>query len=127
MTERKYSVASIGPRIDGFLKATLQAGGFDLNYEIQEAEPGDGDFETPDLVVKFTGPDVDALLSNRAELLLALEHPAASLGDVGAATGAALVALAVHYLSTKHSDRAGAVVWAAADDGERRAVALERA
>jgi 3-oxoacyl-[acyl-carrier-protein] synthase-1 len=57
----------------------------------------------------------------------ALEHPAASLGDVGAATGAALAVLAVHYLRTKHSDRAGAVVWAAAEDGERRAVALERA
>ena len=28
----------------------------------------------PDVVVKFSGPDVDLLLSNRAELLLALEH-----------------------------------------------------
>jgi spoIIIJ-associated protein len=74
VTERKYSVAAIGPRIDGFLKATLQTGGFDLNYEILDVESGDGDFETPDVVVKFTGPDVDALLSNRAELLLALEH-----------------------------------------------------
>jgi spoIIIJ-associated protein len=27
-------------------------------------------------LVKLTGPDVDALLSNRAELLLALEHVA---------------------------------------------------
>ena len=32
------------------------------------------DFETPDLVVKFQGEDVDLILSNRAELLLALEH-----------------------------------------------------
>ncbi len=32
------------------------------------------DFETPDVLVKFKGPDVDLLLSNRAELLLALEH-----------------------------------------------------
>ena len=30
--------------------------------------------KTPDVVVKFTGPDVDLLLANRAELLLALEH-----------------------------------------------------
>src|SRR6185503_13871533 len=31
-------------------------------------------FETPDVTVKFSGPDVDLVLSNRAELLLALEH-----------------------------------------------------
>ncbi len=74
MTERKYSVAAVGPRIDAFLKATLQAGGFDLNYEIQDVENHDDEFETPDIIVKFTGPDVDLLLSNKAELLLALEH-----------------------------------------------------
>ncbi len=74
MTERKYSVSSIGSRIDGFLRTTLQDGGFKLQYEIKDIESGDDDFETPDIVVKFSGPDVDLLLSNRAELLLALEH-----------------------------------------------------
>ena len=74
MTERKYSVASIGLRIDGFLDATLQNGGIKLTYEIQDAAPSNDDFETPDVMVKFNGPDVDLLLSNRAELLLALEH-----------------------------------------------------
>ncbi len=74
MTERKYSTADIGARIDGFLKPTLQAGGFHVNYDIQDVENGDDDFETPDVMVKFTGPDVDLLLGNRAELLLALEH-----------------------------------------------------
>lgn len=39
-----------------------------------DGQPTDDDFETPDIVVKFTGPDVDYLLGNRAELLLALEH-----------------------------------------------------
>ncbi|HEY1338405.1 MAG TPA: R3H domain-containing nucleic acid-binding protein [Bryobacteraceae bacterium] len=53
---------------------TLQNGGFKVNYEIQDIDPADDDFETPDIVVKFTGPDVDLLLSNKAELLLALEH-----------------------------------------------------
>ena len=57
-----------------FSAATLQNGGFKLQYEIQDVESGDDDFETPDIVVKFSGPDVDLLLSNRAELLLALEH-----------------------------------------------------
>lgn len=74
MTERKYSSASIGPRIDGLLRPVLQNGGFHLKYEIQDAEPAADDFETPDVVVKFGGPDVDQLLANRAELLLALEH-----------------------------------------------------
>ncbi len=74
MDQRRYSVASVGARIDGFLKPTLQAGGFHLNYEIADAEPGENDVETPDIVVRFTGQDVDLLLSNKAELLLALEH-----------------------------------------------------
>ena len=74
MTERKYSVSSIRPRLDGFLQPTLRAGGFEVDYVLEDAANSDGDFETPDVVVKFTGRDVDLLLSNRAELLLALEH-----------------------------------------------------
>jgi len=74
VTERKYSVATAGLRIDGFLQETLQNGGFQLQYEIMDSQAADGDFETPDIMVKFTGPDVDLLLANRAEMLLALEH-----------------------------------------------------
>lgn len=74
MTERKYSVTSVGIRIDGFLQSTLENAGLELDYEILDAAPAEDDFETPDIMVKFSGPDVDALLNNRAELLLALEH-----------------------------------------------------
>ncbi len=74
MTQRKYSVSLVGLKIDGFLGTTLQDGGFRLSYDIQDVESSDEDFETPDVMVKFTGPDVDLLLANRAELLLALEH-----------------------------------------------------
>ena len=74
MSERKYSVASIGIKIDGFLQTTLENAGFKLNYDIQDQQSAEDDFETPDVVVKFSGPDVDLLLSNKAELLLALEH-----------------------------------------------------
>ncbi len=74
MNDRKYSVASIGSRVDAFLQTVLRDGGFKLTYEIADEEPGDGDFETPDVVLRFSGPDVDLLLANRAELLLALEH-----------------------------------------------------
>ena len=74
MTERKYSVASIASRIDQFLRPTLRNAGFKVNYEAQDVEAPDDAFETPDMAVKFSGADVDLLLSNRAELLLALEH-----------------------------------------------------
>jgi len=56
-----------------------------------------------------------------------LEHPAIALGDIGAASGAALVALAVQYLRGKHRDRKRALVWTAGDDGDRRALLLEKA
>jgi len=74
VTQRKYSASSIGPKIDALLRTTLDDGGFQVNYSIQDMDATEDDFETPDVVVKFTGPDVDLLLSNRAELLLALEH-----------------------------------------------------
>ena len=74
MNERKYSVATVGSKIDEFLDPVLDQAGFDLDYEIADVESTESDFETPDVVVKFSGEDVDLLLGNRAELLLALEH-----------------------------------------------------
>ena len=44
MTERKYSVAAVGLRIDGFLQATLENAGIELDYEIMDAAPGEDDF-----------------------------------------------------------------------------------
>jgi spoIIIJ-associated protein len=74
VTQRKHSVASIGARIDGFLRPLLANAGLELRYKISDADAVEGDFETPDVMVNFSGPDVDALLANRAELLLALEQ-----------------------------------------------------
>ena len=74
MSERKYSVASVETKIEEFLESILEQAGFDVEYEILDVESHESDFETPDVVVKFSGPDVDLLLGNRAELLLALEH-----------------------------------------------------
>jgi 3-oxoacyl-[acyl-carrier-protein] synthase-1 len=65
-------------------------------------------------------------LGNTLRAPLALEHPAAVLGDLGAASGAALVVLAAHYLHTKHRDRNSAVLWTASDGGERHAILLAR-
>src|SRR5439155_12646497 len=63
-----------GPKIDEFLKRIFRLAGFSLDFSISEGETLHADFENPDLLVRFTGQDVDLLLSNKAELLLALEQ-----------------------------------------------------
>lgn len=73
MDEKKYTVASIGPRIEEFLDTAIDDAGFDLDFEVTEGLHSHPDLEDPDLVVKFSGADVDLLLANKAELLLALE------------------------------------------------------
>jgi spoIIIJ-associated protein len=74
LSDRKYSVETIGRRIDEFLRSTLAGMHLKVSYEMSDGEPRPDDFETPDVVVRFGGPDVDAILANRAEVLLALEH-----------------------------------------------------
>jgi len=71
--ETKYTVASTGSRIEEFLETILEDMGFDVEYEILEGMHLHPDLEDPDLLVKFTGPDVDLLLANKAEAMLALE------------------------------------------------------
>lgn len=70
----KYTVEASGPKIDAFLQKVIAAAGFELKYAIEPGDAAFSDFETPDIVVQFSGPDVDLLLENKAELLLALEH-----------------------------------------------------
>lgn len=74
MSQAKYTVESSGPKIKEFLTRTLENAGLDLSFELT---PGDNhpypEVENPAILVKFTGPDVDELLANKAELLLALE------------------------------------------------------
>ncbi len=58
-----------------FLKTVFRLAGFSLNFTVvSEGETPHPDFENPDLMVRFSGPDVDLLLANKAELLLALEQ-----------------------------------------------------
>ena len=70
----KYSVHETGPRIEEFLRQTIANAGLDLTFTLEAGDQSNPEFESPDLVVKFQGEDVDLILSNRAELLLALEH-----------------------------------------------------
>ena len=74
MAQKKYTVAETGPRIEEFLNHVFKLAGFQLSFTVAEGETPHPDFENPDLMVRFTGPDVDLLLSNKAELLLALEQ-----------------------------------------------------
>lgn len=74
MDQKTYTASSIGPKIESFLNTVLDNGGFRLTFGFAQGEHVHPDFEDPDLVVKFEGPDVELLLENRAELLLALEH-----------------------------------------------------
>jgi spoIIIJ-associated protein len=72
--EKKYTIASAGPRIGGFLDTVIGDARFDLSFEITPGQHSHPDLEDPDIVVKFSGQDVDLLLANKAELLLVLEH-----------------------------------------------------
>lgn len=74
MEAKKYTVATTGPKIDAFLRTLAKHGGFNFQWVIAAAEPVHPDFENPDVVVRFTGPDVELLLANKAELLLAIEQ-----------------------------------------------------
>jgi spoIIIJ-associated protein len=74
LAQKKYTVAETGPRIEEFLKHVCKLAGFQLSFSVAEGETPHADFENPDLMVRFSGPDVDLLLANKAELLLALEQ-----------------------------------------------------
>lgn len=70
---KKYTVESISPPLEAFLGPVLRMAGFELFFDVEDGRHTHPDVEDPDIVVKFSGPDVDLLLANRAELLLALE------------------------------------------------------
>jgi spoIIIJ-associated protein len=74
VSERKYEVETVGTRIESFLTTILRDCGIRLTFELKDVSPAEDDFETPDVQVRFRGADVDLLLGNKAELLLALEH-----------------------------------------------------
>ena len=74
MAVKKYTLAEAGPRIEDFLDTIFDLADFDLDFTVSEGETPHPDFENPDLMVRFTGPDVELLLANKAELLLALEQ-----------------------------------------------------
>ncbi len=70
----KYTVDTLRPKLDSFLAPLIDHAGFDLSYELRAGENPHPEVENPEVTVKFAGADIDLLLENRAELLLAMEH-----------------------------------------------------
>jgi spoIIIJ-associated protein len=70
----KYSIESLRPKLEQFLAPVLRQAGFELSFELRTPENRHPEVENPEITVVFSGPDVELLLANRAELLLALEH-----------------------------------------------------
>ena len=71
---RKYPIEQYEDKIGDFLDVLLDAVDVDVDYEFVEGASTYPEIENPDIVVKFSGPESDLLLQNKAELLLALEH-----------------------------------------------------
>ena len=69
-----YTVEATGPRIEEFLRNLFSQAGLELEFAIAPGDSSNPEIENPELTVRFSGPDVDLLLANRAELLLALEQ-----------------------------------------------------
>ncbi|MCL4851799.1 MAG: hypothetical protein KJZ78_10505 [Bryobacteraceae bacterium] len=74
MGQKKYRVETVGPRIEAFLNSTRERIGLRVKFEVADGETPHPDFENPEIMVRFSGPDVELLLANKAELLLALEQ-----------------------------------------------------
>lgn len=70
----KYTVESLGPKLDVFLLPLLEHAGLNVTYQLRAPENPHPEVENPEVTVNFAGNDVDLLLANRAEVLLALEH-----------------------------------------------------
>jgi spoIIIJ-associated protein len=70
----KYSIDSLRTRLEQFLTPVLQQAGFEVSFELRAPENPHPEVENPEVTVVFSGVDVELLLANRAELLLALEH-----------------------------------------------------
>ncbi len=74
MSAKKYTVDSLSPRLNEFLRPLLKRAGLTLDYDMVETESVHPEYESPEVTVQFKGADVELLLGNRAELLLALEQ-----------------------------------------------------
>jgi spoIIIJ-associated protein len=71
---RKYTVEEHGPRIREFLEPLLEKARLNVSLAVVPGKTLHQEIEDPDIMVDFSGDDVDMLLANKSELMLALEH-----------------------------------------------------
>ncbi len=75
MSDRtKYTIDTSGDQIEEFLDTVLDLMDLDVTYDLFDGDEVGNYFEKPSLVVKFEGPDVEYLMANKGEGLLALEQ-----------------------------------------------------
>jgi len=76
MSEEKtiYNIDTAGEKIESFLDAVLDTMDLDVTYEFFDGADTKAYFEGPSLVVKFEGAEIEHLLANKGEALLALEQ-----------------------------------------------------
>jgi spoIIIJ-associated protein len=75
--EGKIDRDAVAAALKGWLGAVMPKTGLNLRCKIQTAPSsaaGDEEFEKPEIIVLFDGPDVGLLLEHGAEALLALEY-----------------------------------------------------
>jgi predicted RNA-binding protein Jag len=70
----QLDLASLTTELRRFLDLLLKRTRLELQYEIVQAKTGQGEVESPQILVAFHGPDQEILLQRNAELLLALEY-----------------------------------------------------
>ncbi len=73
-TTESVDVNAYVARAEEFLREMLPLTRLALNVRGEPGNRGEGDLETPDVVIQFEGRDEDLLLENQGELLTALEH-----------------------------------------------------
>jgi spoIIIJ-associated protein len=75
MSSKQYSIGSVGEKLESFLQVLISSADLRLDFEmVDDPEKLKEYFEGPSLVVRFSGPDVQYLMANKAEGLLALEQ-----------------------------------------------------
>lgn len=77
IVDGKLDHAAVTAELRRCLNIVLQKARFQLSFEVREVSAAaTKEFENPEIVVEFKGPDQALLLERNAELLLALEHVA---------------------------------------------------
>jgi spoIIIJ-associated protein len=72
-TPARATESYLGP-IESLVTELIRTGGFDLTFTIRRVAAPEEDFEAPEFVVDFAGPDLDLLLEKNGTLLNALEY-----------------------------------------------------